>query len=350
MHKNWLLLATLLSTQALAQPDLTTLAKDMPGQRSQVLVLGTVHLSQLPKDFRREALAPVLDRLAAFKPDVIAIEAISGEGCDFGARHPTVYADATGAYCKDTVAARKATGMDVPAAIVEMHKLLKSWPAQPTASQRRRMAAVFLAANERASAVAQWLQLPDSERHASEELAPSLVTLLNTLAAKQNEDYLLGAALAARLGLPRVTAMDDHTGDNMDVTDDKVFWETVAQAWNVAADQAKPIRQREAELKTGADFLPLYRYINRHDVQQVTSAVDFGAALKDKSPQQYGRMYVAGWETRNLRMAANIQASFREKPGAKVLVIVGATHKPWLERVLGMAQGVDIVDAQAVLK
>lgn len=350
MHKRWLLLATLLSTQALAQADFTSLAKDMPGQRSQILVLGSIHLSQLPKDFKREALAPVLDKLAAFKPDIIAIEAISGEGCDLGLRHPAIYADSVTGYCRDTRAAHEATGMDVPAAIAEMHKLLKSWPAQPTPAQRRRLAAVFLAANERASAVTQWLQLPAGEQRASEELAPSLVTLLQQLATRQNENFLVGAALAARLGLARVVAMDDHTGDDVDVADDKAFGKAVEQAWQAAAPQAAPLRRHEEELKAGADFLPLYRYINRHDIQQVYSAADFGAALKDKSPQQYGRMYVTGWETRNLRMAANILASFREQPGARVLVIVGATHKPWLERVLGLTQGADIVDAQAVLK
>lgn len=349
MHKSWLLLATLFSAPALAQVDFSRFAQDMPGLRSQVLVLGTVHLSQQPKDFKREALAPLMDRLAAFKPDIIAIEAISGEGCDLGLRHPAIYADSVTGYCRDTVAARDATGLDVPAAIAEMNRLLKSWPAQPSPAQRRRLAAVFLAANERASAVTQWLQLPDGERRASEELAPSLAAMLRQLATKQNEDFLIGAALAARLGLARVVAMDDHTGDDVDVADDKAFGKAVEQAWQAAAPQALPLRKHQESLVAAADLLPLYRYINRHDIQQVYSSVDFGAALKDKSPQQYGRMYVMGWETRNLRMAANIMASFRERPGARVLVIVGATHKPWLERVLGLSQGVEIADAQEVL-
>jgi len=350
MQKHWLLLTTLLSTQALAQVDLSGFARDMPGPRSQVLVLGSVHLSQLPKDFPRAALAPLIERLAAFKPDVIAIEAISGEDCDHALRHPALYADSVTPYCRDTDAAREATGMDVPTAIAHMHTLLKTWPAQPAPAQRRRLAAVFLAANDRASALVQWQQLPAGERKASPELAASLVAMLDKLAVSQNENYLVAAPLAARLGLARVHAMDDHSGDDVDVADEKAFGKAVEQAWNAAAAQAAPLRKQEEALSGGADLLPLYRHINRHEVQQVYSAVDFGAALKDPSPQQYGRMYVAGWETRNLRMAANIQSAFRERPGARVLTIVGATHKPWLERVLGMAQGVDIVDVQGILK
>jgi hypothetical protein len=46
-----------------------------------------------------------------------------------------------------------ATGLDVPAAIAEVDKTLKAWPARPTPAQRRRLAALFLAANDAAVTV-----------------------------------------------------------------------------------------------------------------------------------------------------------------------------------------------------
>ncbi len=79
------------------------LDRDLAGPRSAVLVLGSVHLSNLPEDFDPGTLTPLLDRLAAFRPDVITIEGISGEGCDLMARHPEVYkAEEVGAYCLKT--------------------------------------------------------------------------------------------------------------------------------------------------------------------------------------------------------------------------------------------------------
>ena len=75
-----------------------------------------------------------------------------------------------------------------------------------------------------------------------------------------------------------------------------------------------------------------------------------GAAMAETSPSHYGRQYVGGWETRNLRMAANVHATFREHRGARVLSVVGASHKPWFDSLLGQMQGVDIVDAEQVLK
>lgn len=95
--------------------------------------------------------------------------------------------------------------------------------------------------------------------------------------------------------------------------------------------------------------MELYRAINLPANQQLSIEVDFRAALSDTSPQHYGYRYVSGWEIRNLRMVSNVRASFADQPGARVLAVVGATHKPWFDNWLGQLQGVDIVDAAQVL-
>lgn len=334
-----------------AQVDLPTIDKDMTGPPTQVLVLGTVHLSEMPKDFKRESLDPVIDRLAAFNPDVITIEAISGEQCDMAARHPAIYgAEGLAPYCRKADTAKAATGLDVPAAIAEVRKTLSDWPAMPAPAQRRHLAALFMAANEDASALVQWLQLPRSERRAGDGLNDALVAMLEKSAVRNNEGSLIASRLAARLGLQRVHAIDDHTGDNVDVSDAAAFGKAIQQAWDTATASVQPMRERQDALTKAGDMLALYRYINRPDVLRVVVDGDFGAALRDASPLHYGQIYVAGWETRNLRMVSNIRAAFRERPGARVLSIVGSTHKPWFDSLLGQMQSVEIVDAEQVLK
>lgn len=336
---------------ARAENALPVLDKNMYGPRTQVLVLGSPHLSQLKKPIAPEQLQPVLDRLATFKPDIITIESISGEQCDLIARHPAVYLpEDLQPYCASTAQAKAATGLDVPAAIAEFRNTLRQWPAQPTAQQRRRLAAVFLAAGEHASALVQWLQLPADERRADDGLDTALVARLEKLASSSNESYSIGARLAARLGLARIYAVDDHTGDNVQVGDTKAYAAAIQSAWDAAADKAKANRTRQDELAAGDDLLALYRFANRADVLRNAIDSDFGAALRDPSPQHYGRFYVAGWEARNLRMVANIRVAFGERPGAHVLAIVGSSHKPWFDGLLGLMQGVDIVRAEAVLK
>lgn len=340
-------MALAMPVAAQAQLDLTMLDQDMTGPRTQVLVLGTVHLSQLPKDLNPESLDPLLDRLAAFKPEIIAIEAIGGEQCDLAARHPGVYGPD---YCADTDAAKAATGLDVPAAIAEVNKTLKVWPAQPTAAQRRHLAALFLAANDRPSAYVQWLQLPEAERRGGDGLDDALLAMFEKIATSKNENYQIAARLAARLGLPRVYPVDDHTGDNIDVADVPAFAQSIQKAWAAGRAELDVREKQEQALSNADDLLPLYRYINQPEHLRVLAEVNAAASMRATSAERYPQIWVAGWEIRNLRMVANIQQAFRERPGVRVLSIVGASHKPWLDSWLGQLQGVAIVDAEQVLK
>lgn len=341
------------SGMAQAQVDLSALDKDMAGPRAQVLVLGSVHLAEMSEDFKPESLEPLLARLAAFKPEVITIESIPGESCDLMARHPTIYdPEGVSRYCNTPDEARAATGLDVPAAIAEVKKTLADWPAQPTPAQRRHLAALFLAAADSASALTQWLQVPEAERRAADGLDDALVAVLEKAVTRNDESHQIAARLAARLGLQRVFAIDDHTGDNYEAPDGdvKAFGMAIQQAWDAAAGQIRPMNQHIEELEKSGDMLAVYRFINRPEYRRVHADSDAGAALRETSPQHYGQLYVGGWETRNLRMVANIRATFIERPGARVLSIVGAAHKSWFDSLLGQMQGVDMVDVEKVLQ
>jgi hypothetical protein len=158
------------------------------GTPNEVLVLGTAHLSGLKEPFQPAGLRLLNDRLAAWKPRIIAIEALSGMQCDHARRFPHRYKDTVTDYCWDPAPARSATGLDVPAATAEAERLLAAWPASPSPSQRRHLAAVFLAGGERASALVQWLRLPEAERHAGDGLDANLATLLDQLRDKRNEN------------------------------------------------------------------------------------------------------------------------------------------------------------------
>ena len=345
--KRWLLAwLTAIPLIAQAQVDLTALDRNMVGPRAQVLVLGTVHLNALP-DVKPGALDGVLDRLAAFDPDIIAIESMPGEECDLAARHAAKYGRD---YCAGTDAAKVATGLDVPAAIEEATRTLRTWPSQPTPAQRRRLAAVFLAAHDRASAYVQWLQLPEAERRAGDGLDAALVEALERIGNSRNENYQLGARLAARLGLQRVHAVDNHTGDNTDVADVEAFGKAIQDAWDSDREELDQRLAQEKTLAQAADLLPLYRYINAPESMRVLAELNILPALRAESAEHYPQIWVAGWEIRNLRMVANIRETFRERPGVRVLSIVGASHKPWFDDWLGQLQGVDIVEAEQVLR
>lgn len=320
------------------------------GRPAEVLVLGSPHLSQLPGKLDPVLLEPLLNRLAAYKPEVITVEGLSGEECDTLRRFKAQHADAAKDYCVPQEEIEKATGLTVPAAYDEVDKALAVWPADPTAARRRRLAMLFLAAGDRGSATVQWLRLAESERHAGDGLTEAMVEILLRKGKPLNENYAVGAALAARLGLERIYLADDHLADGPDVGPG--YPEALQRIWTSEPDPASRTESKrlEAALRSGADVVALYRLLNDPKTARESIASDMGRAARDPTPQRYGRQYLSWWENRNLRMAANVRSAFREKPEARVLVIVGATHKGYMDAYLDMMQDVRLIDALQFLK
>jgi len=324
--------------------------KEIAGQPAQVLVLGSPHLSQLPDKLDPRLLNPLLDRLATFNPQVITVEGLGGEECEtllrFKAQHGTAWDD----YCYPMDGLEKATGLSVPAAAAEVEKALASWPKDVSPAQRRHRAMLFLAAGDRASATVQWLRLPEAERRVGDGLDQSMVDIIERKGKAPNENYAIGAALAVRLGLERVYLADDHIADGPDQGPD--YGKAVQAAWDAPPKPAvfAEYKKRSADVGTSQKLIGYYRWLNEPATQRAAIASDMGRAAKDPSAQHYGRQYLSWWENRNLRMAANIRTAFATKPDARVLVIVGSTHKGYLDAYLNMMQDVQLVDALQFLK
>lgn len=324
----------------------------MAGTRGEALILGSPHLSGLPDSLAPENLEPLLARLAAWKPEIITIEAVSGPDCERLIRYKPLYPGASD-YCRDPAAAQKVVGLDMVAATIEADRLLAAWPAKPAPGERRRLAALFLAGGEPASALVQWLRLPVSERRAGDSLDATLVAQLDKLITRRNENYLIGSALAARLGLERVHATDDHSADATTASIDKDpgYGAAMQRIWDNPLVKERMAADAELEKKLdGEGILALYRAYNDPAAMRMAFDSDFGAALADATPQNYGRRYAGWWETRNLRMVANIRAAMAAQPGTRTLAIVGASHKGYFEAYLNMMHDVVVIDAATILK
>lgn len=331
------------------RPDRLT---DRPaGRPNQVLVLGSPHLSTLPASFRPDMVAPLLARLVAWWPTAVASENISGLNCDAMRRQRARMADAVEAYCYDPSTAGRVTGLDVPAAYAEAERMLANWPAAPSPAQRRRLALVFLAAGEPASATVQWLRLPPAERRADGDLTETLARDLTARMLSKSETELVAAQLAAQAGLERVWSVDDQSfvGAGMD---DKDYGPAIERAWDNPATHARSVADKRlyADIGQSDGLLNLYRAFNAPAFAAQKYRSDWGAALTEPSTKAYGRRYVAYWETRNLRMVANIREVLGQAPGTRLVAIVGASHKAYYEAYLHQMRDVALVDTSRILR
>ena len=332
--------------------DLRGVRDSVAGGPTEVLVLGTPHLSALGDRFEPGHLGPLLDRLAAFAPDVITVESVPGMTCDLLVLYSEAHLGVADRFCFDPTEAREATGLTGPEADAEVRATLASWPDDPTPAQRRRLAAAFLASGDPTSALVQWLHLPTSERRAGDGLDAALADDLARRAASPNENSQIAARLAVRLGHERVVPADDHSAasalahvDDLEASQAAISaaWAEDAGGFQVASDSAM------AALGSAQGLLSYYRYVNAPRTQVRGIETDFRANLREPSPERYGRGYVSYWQVRNLRMVAHIVSAGTRVPGGRVLSIVGAQHKPYFDAYLDLMHDVEVVDAASVL-
>jgi len=328
------------------------------GEPTQILVIATPHLSGTPDSFDPAVLEPLLQRLAAFRPDAIAIEALPGRSIEqmwiYRESYPGVATGYGGRSMALAGISRGLLALDMPQAEAELRRTLAAWPASPTAAERRRLTALFIASGDPWSALVQWWKLEPSERIADDNISRLLVEQLATYdtPARRNENHLIASRLAVRLGHERVYGMDDQSDDVAPDFEENMtaFMEEPWMAALMGDPAFTPLREAGQHLATPAEALSTYQMLNSPRAGRTDANGQWLNMINRPSPGDVGRQRVAAWETRNLRMAANIREVAARHPGERILVITGSAHKSWLDAYLSMMSDVEIVDATRVLR
>ena len=316
---------------------------------TQVMVLGTTHLANNTNGLRLSDLDPLLDRLGAYAPDVITIENSSGMTCNRVRSYPREHVGYADTYCFDSADYREESGLSVEEGSFEARNALNNWPDKPTVSQRRSLAASFIASNEPNSALVQWLRLDDADRVAGDGLGPKSVDLLNRFSQSIGETQSIAAQLAARQGLERLFYADDHGSWLDSKADSEAYSARISELWPDEDDPCQVhFKSSDTDLGEG-DIIRAYRILNGRDWQRRQMECDFKLTMNDDEPEGYGRLYTMAWQARNLRMVSSIMEAAATKPGGRVLSIVGASHKPYQEAYLGQMHDVEIIDVNTVL-
>ncbi|MFN3228492.1 MAG: DUF5694 domain-containing protein [Asticcacaulis sp.] len=344
------------TTQDFRPVDINVLKPALVGKSTDVLVLGTAHLSDLDQ-LADQSLDRVVEKLAAYRPDLITIEALSGEECKRAVEGRVLYERVATYFCnpylKLAVPAQQTLGLSLYQALDEIDKTLSKDPKTLSPSERRRLAALFCAAGEPVSAIVQWLSLPATERRAGDGLTEDLAAALQRRASQKSEDIRIAARLAVKLGLQRVYSVDEQNSDRIRALAGPDFESAVEALWAGLDGKSALMDQLKAEerkMVTPEDVLKFYQRLNSRELQVANLNNEWKEALQDASEKTYGRQYLAWWETRNLRMVSNIRQVTANRPGSRVLVLVGRDHKVFFDHILNQSHDIRVIDAAHILK
>jgi hypothetical protein len=314
--------------------------------RTQLLVLATPHLRVLGDKLKAPSLEPLLEVLQKYDPSLIGVESMSPSMMarfELTSESPEMlkyYAHDNLLYGK---LAQKVLGISRDKAESEAGRMAaklqdadKSQP--PGAELRENLVLQFVASYDLESAALQWSYLPE-ETHESSKVVPKQIgDFLNSLLHKTDEKYQIAVPLARRLGLQQIGHIDDHLDDL-----DRYQPFSAELMKQIGAPKLKEVtespfyKDSQEQLETAVakgNLLPYYLFINSqaYSTQDINS--QWGFFLRTNLPSRLDRTRVIHWEARNLEIAAHIREAMDMPSGKRMLVIIGAAHKPYLDTYL----------------
>ena len=330
-------------------------AKISEDEASQVLVLGTVHLRSYDDDFNHDVLDGLLDVLEKYKPDLIGIESLapivirdmvnSGEANsevlkEFGQR--------TAEFGKNMRLSLNVSWFEANARVEELLKDIETEGRETELVQlRKELVLHFLAANDIYSALLQWSYLPEAMRTNIDGLDADILDYFSKHIQSPNENISIGITLATRLNHQRIYAINDHR--------DKEDFVKVADALSKALEnneyiKTQPWKALYVELTgiqnkayASENLLPFYIYLNSREYVHRDIDSQWQILFKAKLPFGLAQTRTAYWDVRNLGIVANIRRAMALHPGNKMLIVIGASHKGFLDALLAECMDVKVV-------
>ncbi|WP_149193121.1 DUF5694 domain-containing protein [Luteimonas suaedae] len=313
-----------------------------PRAQSEVLVLGFWHTAAF-KEMEPRHLESTLERLDRYAPTQIAVESLPPdeialllEQRDHSEAARWVLDTFGKRIVENGAPMQKHLGTDRATAAGRMEALLAEAGPEMAADARTELVGQMLAAYEYDSAVLQWSYLNPEQRQAA-GLPETVRTALDEELQSKRENVIVALELARRHGLQRIHPIDSQyevirtLGFPQDVIDD-VFANPAQAVWREGPQMQRVFALPERALEAG-DLLGLVREVNSPDVLEV-DAGQWRSWLTMDHPSGLDRFRYAMWEQRNLRMASAILDAAASTQPERVLVVVGFSHKAYLDREL----------------
>jgi hypothetical protein len=323
----------------------------------KIMVLATPHLSTIKGDFKATALDSLVAVLQTFDPRVIAIESLPPEMIGTlekrGGNSEIIVEAFAEKQLKYGHAMQRALNTSWVEAQAAADSLLHA-PDSANTDARTKQVAYLLAGFDYYSALLQWSYLPTEAQELSALIPDSVRTALTEDLSSANEIPALALRLAKSLGHERVFSIDDHYDDLVLLPiSDSLSAEMERHPLFPRIAGAKVYRQSERLLEQAnakGDLLPYYRYLNSPEYMSADIRTQWGFFLRTQLPSGHDTYRFTLWEIRNLLIASNILKVAPPSGESKVLVIIGAAHKPFLDEYLSQLPDVRVVQLTEVLR
>lgn len=331
----------------------TPLAAPMAAeQRADILVLGTVHLRAGGDKVTPMVLDSVHRLLSGFAPDLIAVEALPPEeihrlemaGAAGDSSSAELLQAFTGRLLPQARLAQAHIGRSNRSALIAADSLITNHGSL-TKPEHQRAAVFFLAGYDLPNAWLHWSLGREATDSIDSGVPAAIAEYLDKGLRGADERVTIGVSLARSLGLSRIESIDDHIDDEIGLTTglNEALGEELEGHPEVKALEASgAFADRLSGALDSGDLLALFREINAPQHIAADVAGQWHLFYRTRLPSGHDRARAALWESRNLNIASRLRQAMALRAGRRALVIIGASHKPFLDAYLGMMMDVRV--------
>jgi hypothetical protein len=331
--------------------------KVTPSFQTEVLVLGTSHLSEYRDELRPEHLQRLIALLVDWAPTHVAVESLAADEIALLAEleaHDSAAAQVLDMFGRGTLTAGRTMQRVLGVDRVAAGRNARAMAAHDVLSDDERvvLTGLLIAAYEYNSATLQWSRLPEEVRRRDGPLPPELRDALNRRLGSASEIVTLALPVARSLGLPLLHSMDSQFDGvrTLSVPREQLYALLThpdrARLQDAAAREHADHVRREAF--AAGDLLAMYLYANS-DAHHGGDVTQWNWLFEPEHASGLGRLRYALWELRNMRQAMHIIDIAATGGAERLLVIVGSAHKPYLDRVLATQLSVRLVQLEELV-
>lgn len=316
---------------------------------TEILILGTQHL-QYMDGFEPTMLNKVLSHLKNKDFDVIALEQMPSELLyDIRSRDDNEFQNLYDRFGKRRIELAEKFQSKLNITFSDANDSINLILDEKVESTeiRRRLISLFLATSDIYSALLQKDYLIQQNKML--QLDDSIVGILNKYRNK-NENYTIGVELAKQENINRLNYIDNLQDETYlkirypefisEYQQNKVKLDSLL-SMNGIYDQVNKIAEKAI---SDRDLIQLYKFLNSTEYSDSDFDAQWNIWFKTNfdSKADQGRFYL--WEMRNLQIAANIIKLVAMNPGNRILVIIGSSHKRFIEKHLRKIKNIVLLD------
>ena len=313
--------------------------------KTKVLVFGTTHLSSL-NGVKETHLKRVLDSLAIYKFDAIALEQMPSELLlDIKSREDEAWQELYSNYSKVISLGGKYQKI-VKLNYDEAKKIQDSLLNKQNLNEadRIQLMKTALCTYDLWTASLHYQYIKEKSK-----IDTSTVNLLDGYNQSSNELNLIGVNLAKRLHINKLNYIDNLQDETILSVDFPSFYSEYAASQNKInelvskASIFSEVNQLEAENVKKMDLYPLYKLLNSERYMKEDYTGQWELWLKTNFNSKTDRSRFSLWEMRNLQITANIMRLVAKYPEKTILVVIGASHKSFIEKYLRQMPDIELL-------